>query len=164
MDKCRRRVYQLISSTDRLLHGIVKKNIAIIAGLIVIIVAGYFYKEYHRQLADMTSVKPVAKINVAAIVNLYQNDEAKANQQYLNKTIQVKGAITEIINQQDTLINVFIGDTNSVHNVSCLLDKRHFNAIKKYSAGQLITIKGICTGFLLDVELNRCVIVQDNQQ
>ncbi len=140
-----------------------KKNIAITAGLIVIIMTGYLYKEYHRQLADITSVQPVAKINVAAIVNLYQNDETKANQQYLNKTIQVKGAITEIINQQDTLINVFIGDTNSVHNVSCLLDKRHFNTIKKYTTGQQITIKGICTGFLLDVELNRCVIVQDNQ-
>lgn len=141
-----------------------KKNIAIAAGIGILVLAGYFYKEYYRRPADITSIQPAEKVNAASIVSLYQNDEAKANQQYLNKMVQVQGAITEIINQQDTLINVFIGDTNSVHNVSCLLDKRHFNAIKKYTAGQQITIKGICTGFLLDVELNRCVIVQDNKE
>ena len=141
-----------------------KKNIAIIVVVIVIILAGYSYKEYYRKPADITTIEPAAKINVAAIVELYQNDESKANQQYLNKTIQVEGTITQIINQQDTLINVFMGDTNSVNNVSCLLDKKYFNAIKKYTVGQPITIKGICTGFLLDVELNRCVIVQQNNQ
>lgn len=140
-----------------------KKNIAIVAGLSIVVLAGYFYKEYYRRPTDITGMQPAEKVNAAAIVTLYQNDEAKANQRYLNKTIEVQGAITEIVNQQDTLINVFIGDTNSVHNVSCLLDKRHFNAIKKYTAGQQITIKGICTGFLLDVELNRCVIVQNNR-
>ena len=141
-----------------------KKNIAIISVLIVLSAATYLYKEYYRKPADITNVQPVAKINVAVIVDQYQRDEAKANQQYLNKPIQVQGDITEIINQQDTLINVFIGNTNSVHNVSCLLDKRHFSAIKKYATGQQITIRGICTCFLLDVELNRCVIVQDNEQ
>lgn len=141
-----------------------KKNIAIVAVLIVMVVAGYFYKEYQRKPADITTVQPVAKINVAAIVDLYENDESKANQQYLGKTIQVTGPITEIINQQDTLINVLMGDTNSLHKVSCLLDKRHINAIKKYKTGQQITIKGICAGFLLDVELNRCVIVEDDKQ
>ena len=141
-----------------------KKNIAIIVVVIVIILAGYSYKEYYRKPADITTIEPAAKINVAAIVELYQNDESKANQQYLNKTIQVEGTITQIINQQDTLINVFMGDTNSVSNVSCLLDKKYFNGIKKYTVGQPITIKGICTGFLLDVELNRCVIVQQNNQ
>lgn len=143
--------------------GLSKKNIAITIVLIVIILAGYSYKEYYRKPADISTVEPAAQINVAAIVKLYQNDETKANQQYLNKTIQVEGSITQIINQQDTLINVFLGDTNSVNKVSCLLDKKHFNAIQKYTVGQPITIKGICTGFLIDVELNRCVIVQQNK-
>ena len=109
-------------------------------------------------------MQPSTKTNVADIVDLYENDEAKANKLFLDKTIQVHGPVTEIVNQQDTLINVFLGDINSLHKVSCLLDKKHFNLIKKYTAGQQITIKGICTGFLMDVELNRCIVVDNNEQ
>lgn len=128
------------------------------------IAAGFFYKEFQRKPADISGVLPEVKINVAEIVGQYENDESKANRQYLGKIIEVAGNITEIINQQDTLINVLMGDTGSLHKVSCLLDNRHTNTVKKYRAGQLITLKGICTGFLLDVELNRCVIVEDQKK
>jgi len=141
-----------------------KKNIAVITVSIGLVVAAYFYKEYQRMPADITGAQPVVKLTVAAIVDQYEQDESKANQQYLGKTIQVAGPITEIINQQDTLINVIMGDVNSLHKVSCLLDIRHSNTLKKYTNGQPITIKGICTGFLVDVELNRSVIVEDNEQ
>ena len=141
-----------------------KKNIPVFASIILLLITAFFLKEYYRKPADVMGMQLSVKTTVADIVDLYENDEAKANKLFLDKTIQVKGAVTEIVNQQDTLINVFVGDTNSLHKVSCLLDKRHFNSIKKYTEGQQITIKGICTGFLMDVELNRCVIVEDNEQ
>lgn len=141
-----------------------KKNIPVFASIILLLLTAFFLKEYFRKPADVMGMQPSIKTTVADIVDLYENDEAKANKLFLDKTIQINGAITEIVNQQDTLINVFVGDTNSLHKVSCLLDKRHFNSIKKYTAGQQITLKGICTGFLMDVELNRCVIVDDNEQ
>lgn len=144
--------------------GLSKKNIAIILVLIVLFLAFYFYHEYQRKPGDISNVEPVTKINFSVIVDLYENDEARANTQYLGKIIQVSGPITDIIKQQDKIINVLIGDTNSLHKVSCLLDKKHFSAIDKYNERQQVTIKGICTGFLLDVELNRCVIVDNTNQ
>lgn len=131
----------------------------IIALIIAVLPALYFYKEYNRKLADITNVKPAATLNTATIIDRYEKDEIGANNQYLGKTIQVEGTIAEIIHQ-DTSANVLIGNIGSMHKVSCLLDKRHINLINKYKAGQQIIIKGICTGFLLDVELNRCVIVE----
>ncbi len=109
----------------------------------------------------MAGVTPATKVNATAIIDEYEKDEVKANLQYLGKVIQVQGAIAEIISQQDTLTNVLIGDTISMHKVSCLLDKRHTGLISQYKAGQQITIRGICTGFLMDVELNSCVIVKE---
>ena len=144
--------------------GTSKKNIAIVAGLIAVGLAFYFYKEYHRKPDDISGFKPVEKINFSVIVNGYKNDETIANKQFLGKIIQVSGPVADIIKQQDTIINVFIGDLNSLHKVSCLLDKRNAGSIDKYSKGNDITIKGICTGFLLDVELNRCVIVDTSKQ
>lgn len=141
-----------------------KKNIPVFASILLLLLIAFFLKEYFRRPKDVTNIQPTTKTIVVDIVDLYENDEAQANKLFLDKTIQVQGPVTEIINQQDTLINVFMGDTNALHKVSCLLDKRHFNSIKKYAAGQQITIKGICTGFLMDVELNRCVVVDNNEQ
>jgi hypothetical protein len=141
-----------------------KKNTVIIAVLIIIAAAAaYGYKEYYRKPADVTSIAPTAKVSAAEIAGIYDSDEARANKLYLGKTIQVTGAIAEIINQQDTLVNVLIGDSNSLHKVSCLLAHEYNNEIKQYTIGKPITIKGICTGFLIDVELNRCVIVAVSQ-
>lgn len=123
----------------------------------------FFIKEYVRKPADLTNIQATVKIAVADIIDLYDKDEAVANKLFLNKTIQVNGAITEIVNQQDTLINIFLGDKNALHKVSCLMDKRHFTGIKNYTIGQQISIKGICTGYLIDVELNRCVVVDTNE-
>ncbi len=137
------------------------KKIIIIVLIIAVLLALYFYKEYNRKPADISDVQPVTKVKATIIINQYENDEISANHIYLGKTIQVKGTITEIINQHDTLTNVLIGDTGSMHKVSCLLDRRHTGLINQYKAGQQIIIKGICTGFLLDVELDRCVVVEN---
>ena len=141
-----------------------KKKIAAAATMVILIVAVYAYYQYQRRPADVTGIEPVVKVNATAIVEQYGDNEAKANTQYLGKIIQVSGLITELTNQQDTSANVVVGDANSLHKVSCLLDKRHISDIKNYSVGQPVTIKGICTGYLMDIELNRCVIVDKNSQ
>lgn len=137
-----------------------KKNIFLIASFILLCGGGYFYKEYNRKPADISNIEPDVSANATALVELYQNDEAKANQQYLGKTIQATGVIAEINNLQDTLVNVLIGESSSMHKVSCLLDIRYLALIRNYRVGQQIIIRGICTGYLMDVEMNRCVIIE----
>ncbi|MEO6233159.1 MAG: hypothetical protein ABJB11_01500 [Ferruginibacter sp.] len=138
------------------------KYIGIFCLLIAVFAGAYFYHEYQRELPDFTHAKPAVETTVATLIDEYENDEVKADQQYLGKPIQVSGLITEIVNQHDTLVNVFLGDTNSLHKVSCLLGKSQVESVKKYRHGQAVVIKGICTGYLMDVELNRCVIVETN--
>lgn len=128
--------------------------------IIAVCVSLYVYKEYNRKPADVSAIKPSAEVVADTLLNQYENDEVTSNRLYLGKTIQVKGNIADIVQQADTLANVIIGDAGSLHKISCLLDKQHVSLIRQYKAGQQITVKGICTGFLLDVELNRCVIVE----
>ncbi len=129
--------------------------------LLTAVCAGIFmYTEYRRKPADLDEVPATADLQADALARAYEADEATANKLYLDKVVQVSGPVAEVINQKDTLINVLIGDAASMHKVSCLLDTRHFDGVKKYRPMQHITIKGICTGFLMDVELNRAVIVE----
>jgi tRNA_anti-like len=136
------------------------KKIAIISIPIIAIVVIYGYREFNRKPADLSTIKPQVIISADSIIAAYENDEAKANAQFLGKTILVNGMVTEMKNEQDTLLNVILGN-DGLHNVSCLLVNGQLENFKKYSVGKPVSIKGICTGFLADVELNRCVIVSD---
>ena len=98
--------------------------------------------------------------DAASLVSLYEKDEQKANKLYLGKPIDVTGTISEITNQHDTLVNVMLGNPEAMHRVSCLLNAKHTDAIKPFKAGDKITVRGICTGYLMDVELNRCVVIR----
>jgi tRNA_anti-like len=126
------------------------------------VVAIYGYKEYNRKPADVSNMQPQVITSVDSIVAAYVGGEDVANKKYLGKTIQVSGIIAEVNNQQDTLLNVVLGNTESINNVSCLLDKNQLTNLKYCTVGKPISIKGICTGFLVDVELNRCIIVTEN--
>jgi hypothetical protein len=129
--------------------------------LTVLGIAIYAYIEYNRKPANLNTLKADVQISAEKLVTDFVNDEATANLKYLGKVISVKGAITDIENQNDTLITIFLGDTLLTNKVSCLLDMQNVGIVKNKKIGEFINIKGVCTGFLMDVELNRCVIDDD---
>ena len=138
----------------------VKKYIIIGVIAIVAIAAIYGYKEFNRKSIDLLNIQPQKIVSADSIIAAYENGETKANEIFLGKTILVNGIVTELKNDSDTLLNVMMG-SDGLHNVSCLLDNTQLENYKKCSVGKPVSIKGICTGFLADVELNRCVIISE---
>jgi hypothetical protein len=127
----------------------------LIAGLCV---GAYVYKEYNRKPASLENLPAVVNINADTLINQFTTNETEANKKYLGKVISVKGFIKEINNQQDTLLTIVLGDTSLTSSVSCLMDSGYIKSKKVFTPGASIIIKGICTGYLIDVELNRCVV------
>jgi hypothetical protein len=139
-----------------------RKKILLLIALVILLSGGWYaYREYHRKPADLTSLKPVDKMDALKLAALYETDESKANTLYLGKAIDVSGTITDIQNQQDTMINILLGDSDAMHKVSCMMNMNYAAELKNYKPGDAVTIRGICTGYLMDVELNRCVIINN---
>lgn len=124
----------------------------------IIIASLYFYWEYNRKSADLVNTKPAFIVTASNLVSDFETDEAAANKKFLGKVIQVNGVLASADYSQDTLINITLGD--GLHRVGCQFDKRHSAGIEKLQEMHTISVKGICTGYLMDVELNRCVIVK----
>ena len=118
----------------------------------------YGIKEYNRKPTDLSKVNPEATISAVALITSFKENEATANKTFLGKTVLVNGIISEIDNENDTLINVYLGDSTLLEKVSCTMDMSKSDEYKNLKKGQQISIKGFCTGYLQDVELNRCVI------
>ena len=135
------------------------KRIFLITFLIILCSAGiYIYKEYNRKPARLNNLPAVVNINADTLISQFALNEAEANKKYLGKVISVKGLINKIDNQQDTLLTILLGDSLLSSSVSCLMDSSYIKLKKVFTQGAQITIKGICTGYLMDVELNRCVV------
>lgn len=127
---------------------------------IFIIIIGYAYNEYHRKPLDVAEAKSDLSVTANELIQTFEKNESAANDLFLGKIIDVKGTVIEVNNQGDTLVNVFLGTANKTGKVSCLIDETNTKEALKIAPGSVQTIRGVCTGYLMDVELNRCVVIQ----
>jgi len=114
-------------------------------------IVGYkMYTKPHRNVSQAKSLQ----VTAAGLVAAYENNEANANSMYLDKILEVTGEINEVTKNQkgETVITLKGGDMSGV---ICTLEGIASPDIKP---GSSVVIKGICTGFLTDVVLVRCVL------
>lgn len=134
-----------------------KKNklIWIFLSILAILITGGFvgYRIYTKPHRNVEHTKSLA---VAAIklVTAYEANEPVANSQYLDKVLEVEGEIIEIVkNQKGETVIVLKG--TELGTVRCTVEGTHPTGIV---TGEKVVLKGICTGYLTDVILIRCIL------
>lgn len=129
--------------------------------VIAILAAGiYAYREYHRKPAALNELSADQVISADSLLAAYSLNEEAANKKFLGKVIDVTGTVAAITGQQDTVANVQLGAKEGIAHVSCSISLSEISKLKELSEGKVTTIRGVCTGYLMDVELNRCVIIK----
>ena len=127
----------------------------LIIGLLGIFIGYKMYNKPHINVA-----KKSVDINIAASTLLadFSSDETKANTKYLDKIIAVKGRVTSIeFNGEKAAISLQTKD--DFGSVVCYLVKDEVKKSAAIKEGQEVILKGICTGFLMDVILVKCVVM-----
>jgi hypothetical protein len=120
-------------------------------------VLGYAWEEYHRKPADTKYLPEQEKIEAMTLVKEFTTDETTANRLYNDKVVSVKGTVLKIENNGDVR-DIVLGNETSPQGVICEFQAKHKKEADKIRPGQQITVKGVCTGMLLDVVLVRCVL------
>lgn len=127
----------------------------LIIGLLSIFIGYTMYHKSHINVAE----KPV---DIAITANIlfadFSSDETKANTKYLNKIIAVKGKVANVeFNGEKAAISLQTED--DFGSVVCYLVQDEFKKSAEIKEGQEVILKGICTGFLMDVILVKCVVM-----
>lgn len=134
-----------------------KYKISLLATLVVISFAAiYGYKEYNRGLPDTRQRKTLFEIDAREFLKQFEDNEAEAAARYTDKTISVSG-IVGYTNITDTSATVYLNGS-SLASVICEFQKDSYKVSKKLKTGDPATIKGICSGYLMDVIMVRCVL------
>ena len=131
-------------------------------GLAAIILAcfGYGFYMYKKKPADIRKEPALYQLSAASLVAEFNKDESAANSKYLDKVIAVKGKIADIKTDSAGQATVFLDSGDLMAAVTCSFYQDETPAAKALRQGNEVTIKGKCTGKLMDVVLNKCSITK----
>jgi hypothetical protein len=123
--------------------------------LIASVIGLLIYYKPHRSVRNEEAAH---KLSVSELVTAFSEDETQANSLYLGKVLEVQGRLKEVILNDSTLI-LLMGDPAQMTGVSCYLQKDQKDQYRNLKRGELVKVKGICNGMLIDVVLDKCILV-----
>lgn len=113
---------------------------------------GFYF--YNKPLESTESMKADFVISATELLSAFENDENQANTTYLDKVVEVSGQVLKI-DFQDGKTTIYLETDSPLSNIIFQLEQPNLE-IKE---GEKVTLKGICTGYLMDVVVVRAVIV-----
>ncbi|MFK8061245.1 MAG: hypothetical protein AB8B78_14305 [Polaribacter sp.] len=132
----------------------------IIISILVLSLIGAFiaYKMYNKPHINVAEEKADITITSNKILQEFSTDETTANSKYLEKIVQVKGVVSKIEKENEKGI-ITLKTNDDFGSILCHLSVEETKKISSLKEGQQATLKGICTGYLMDVILVKCVII-----
>lgn len=133
----------------------------VLAALLLVMLLGastavYFY---YKKPADIRHSAAHYETTASALLAAFTANEATANAKYLDKVVTVEGVISTI-NSDGNNPTVFLKTGDPMASVTCSFYETESRALKNLKTGATIKVKGVCTGMLMDVVLNKCSIVE----
>lgn len=132
-----------------------KRKYLYIALIFAALSAAYAFYMYNKPVESLKSEKPAFSMSASQLLEDYEQNENDANTKYLDKVIEVKGEIDKIENANGKT-SIYLATDNMMSSVICELDNAENLTVEK---GDIITVKGLCSGYLMDVVLVRSLII-----
>ena len=133
------------------------KLILFIVLALALIGGGIGFYFYNKPVESLAKKKVEVTITADQLVADYTSDEQAADQKYRDKIIAVSGRIASVTEEEGSQ-KVNFETSNPMSSVSCEMEnKMHATNAKN---GDNITIKGMCIGYLGDVQLVQSSIVK----
>lgn len=121
----------------------------------------YAWLEYSRGVAGADKLPVKETTTAEELLQAFQADEATATAKYVGsveQAVQVSGTIRSMEPQSDGRVNVVLETGDALSGVVC--EFAEADVPITWRSGGEATVKGICTGLLMDVVLVRCRAIE----
>ena len=126
----------------------------------VIFCSFFVVKTYNKPPVNINEVNTEVSISSEKLLTTFNTNEISANSEYVEKVITVNGNIKKITYLNDRYTILLQGE-NDLSHVMCDMSLSEIDQIRKLKKGESITIKGICKGYLMDVIMLNCILVNN---
>jgi hypothetical protein len=135
------------------------KKLLIFGCLAAVIGGGVGYYMWNKPHAEIG--QPNFTITATELAAEFTADDAKATEKYVGSmdkmiVVQVSGTVASVENDSSG-VSLSLETGDPINGVSCVLDKFTKQQKTDYKVGDNVVLKGICTGKLTDVVIDRCV-------
>ena len=88
----------------------------------------------------------------------FEDNEGAATAKYNGKVIEVSGEVSAVKPGENSSVNISLKTGNALSSVICTFPAA--NTPAGAEPGKQIVIRGVCSGYLLDVLLNNCAVTK----
>lgn len=130
--------------------------VILVAGLAGI---GGLYYVFNMPRRNLAQEKALFTISAQQLIQEFKGNENEATRKYLDKAISVKGEIKSIreLEHHGKIFSL----ADAMEGVSCQMDSavvsKNETRLRSFQVGAEVTIKGRCSGMLMDIQLIDCV-------
>lgn len=130
-------------------------------GLPVLLVGGLFAFKMMQPKGplDINAAPTELTINASNLYAAFETDETAANGTYVGKVIEVSGSLSAFTKDKAGHYILNLSVDSPLGQVTCNLSSDEHKAVTSTSIGQMVTVKGVCTGYLFDVVLDNAIII-----
>ncbi|MRS03163.1 hypothetical protein EG832_08065 [bacterium] len=116
---------------------------------------------YNLQDKDLAKVRPDFIMTASELQRAFETDEAAAGPKYINQIIELSGEVESVKPGENQTMVITLKTENPLSAVSCTLQSESLPA--EFVAGNQVSLRGQCSGFLMDVLMNNCApITREN--
>lgn len=136
-----------------------RKNLKLVLiALAVLAVAGAAagYYLYNLKPQDLGKAKSDFVITSAELLRAFEEDEVAATAKYTNKIVEVTGNVASVERGDNNTVNISLKTGSDFSSVICTFPSEVNPELIK--VGSQISVRGVCSGYLMDVLLNNCVL------
>lgn len=126
------------------------RTILILGAVLFTIGMVYAYLVWNKPQRDVKEETAIA-VQAQALFDAYTNNENQANANYLDKAVAVTGEVTQVQTNQEQKQVLTLKTSDPMFGVQCTMKEPSSAAV-----GSTVTVRGICTGFLMDVVVIDC--------
>lgn len=126
----------------------------LVIGAAGIIAAAYMFNLRHK---DLSKVRPDYVISAEELQKAFETDESGATGKYVNQVLEVTGIIFSVKEGENNALSISLKTLSDLSAIICTLQET--SGESDFKSGDQVTIRGECSGFLMDVLLNNCTVI-----
>jgi len=133
------------------------KTVLFIVGFLFLAGAAAGFYMFNLKAKDLSKVKPDYVITATDLLKAFEEDEVAAAAMYVGKTVEVTGEIGSVTPGEDNSLNVALKTGSDFSAIICTVPVGA--AAGSPDSGTQVSVRGECSGYLMDVLLKNCVII-----
>ena len=136
------------------------KNIKSLISFFLFVIIAFGSLDEFENLEQSPKVTPDSNpsviITASKLYKEYNSNEIAADEKYKGKIIEVTGVIRDIGN--DIMDNAYITLVGNEYfgDIQCYFNEK--SVVAKLSKGKRITVIGSCSGLMMNVQINNCIV------